>query len=102
MEGNIEREYGALGGLFQQIIQDMKVGDRKYQMLSCYAVLHNNCALLECNWHFICCETVSNDVCRPFHTNLFILYYFYYLLSTLTETDNFLQPITMKSIKLGS
>lgn len=29
MEGNnssnIEREYGALGGLFQQIIQDMKV-----------------------------------------------------------------------------
>lgn len=29
MEGNshIEREYGALGGLFQQIIQDMKVGD---------------------------------------------------------------------------
>lgn len=29
MEGSshIEREYGALGGLFQQIIQDMKVGD---------------------------------------------------------------------------
>lgn len=29
MEGtsHIEREYGALGGLFQQIIQDMKVGD---------------------------------------------------------------------------
>lgn len=29
MEGNIEREYGALGGLFQQIINDMKVRDRK-------------------------------------------------------------------------
>lgn len=28
MEGNIEREYGALGGLFQQIINDMKVRDR--------------------------------------------------------------------------
>lgn len=27
MEGNIEREYGALGGLFQQIIHDMKVRD---------------------------------------------------------------------------
>lgn len=25
MEGHIEREYGALGGLFHQIIQDMKV-----------------------------------------------------------------------------
>lgn len=26
MDGTIEREHGALGGLFQQIIQDMKVG----------------------------------------------------------------------------
>lgn len=33
MEGTIERESGALGGLFQQIIQDMKVGQIKIYVL---------------------------------------------------------------------
>ena len=30
MEGNIERECSALGGLFQQIVTDMKVSYNKY------------------------------------------------------------------------
>jgi hypothetical protein len=34
MEGNIERECSALGGLFQQIINDMKVS---YDKSICYS-----------------------------------------------------------------
>jgi hypothetical protein len=31
MEGNVERECSALGGLFQQIINDMKVSRANYR-----------------------------------------------------------------------
>lgn len=33
MEGNVERECSALGGLFQQIISDMKVSRANYRKM---------------------------------------------------------------------
>jgi hypothetical protein len=35
MEGNVERECSALGGLFQQIINDMKVSSTNYRKRFC-------------------------------------------------------------------